>query len=68
MTASISTFAVFVYKVHVQNSQVQSFRIQSPLSSGGDEFYWFSGSRERGVNENCLEDSARAPPLRKIVM
>lgn len=22
-----------------------------------------SGSRERGVNENCLEDSARAPPF-----
>lgn len=32
MTASIPTFAVFVYKVHVQNSQVQSFHIQSPLA------------------------------------
>ncbi len=31
--------------------------------SGRDEYYWFSGSSERGVNEKCLKDSARAPPF-----
>lgn len=35
----------------------------SALFSSRDEYYWFSESRERGVNENCLEDSARAPPF-----
>lgn len=67
----VCLYLLFVYKVHVQNSQVQSFHIQSPLAElcpQAEMNFIGSAGRVKGVNENCLEDSARAPPLRKIVM